>query len=1368
MSYMFDSPPNPFFATFGKVVERFFASGSTVGDPVTVSWKPEMEGAKDETDATDAMDATHLASYTAKDELKQTQETVDILRRVLNSPTGGAGADELRIHYRDFRTALKSGNEAMMQGNPFYELTQRVFNFNLMGINKMYCHLMGGLAASLPAPFDWWSDSASKEGEQAGRRESRARESRARESRARESRASESRASEGQGDQVKATWSQMLVASKGLLDLVLFLLSWMTTFLAMNVWLSGQAHAFLSSDGSQEDSSSLLIRYFLCGLIGFLLSLVILDFRARLLRGMAESGLFFQGIVDAFARNPRWMVLAAGLTMISFVTNYNTIVSLISIEADLTQHSKLLNDRVKEALGGWYQGEAVKHPNSLHDLHASLNSAIDTIQKQFVSLADDEIQVKPTGRGATPKKGPRYYAKRFILDGGYEPGVKDVVRVVKDNPFAQTMDAILRNSKMDLSLPLNARLNAIKGEYETHLAQTDRVVQTSLGLLTNMLHMNGGFLERLQHVLSMYGSDSSQINTMVREIVAALDLNVKKFQESAEKLHDLTNRYHALVGQLDNAVSSGSTTGAAQLIQPKPLVMPAIKALEELKKNQSVTFKRKDFTELKFFLLDRYGVSVGFVLLAGLLVMSVMVDMGPVFLYGSKTARRGAMVRRGFAKRMKQFKAWEEAFVNANVEFFARPDVRWVLGGLSMPDQTEIRNAVYRFCEKKNPDVKDIEDKLMVDKLDLWFRGVFTLPKNNDWAGYDSWVHVMGGVMSRLDEQFPKWIEFVFPGLHLQQGLGGMEFQEFFVEIRDDHHQIKEQFAEELKRMAAVVHGTGEQDSILDLGQSQPEDELFGLQKPLKKGLGGWLSKKWPRQSLPGKIFPGKIRHVGKNRVGISLGGFWMALARKRFLEPVPPFAHTRRNWLKELVLAGDQALLPSQVVQFQAVKQQDPAKESLSSMAGEDLQTEPSLSEVATPADSQSSLLVSEETQDVSTRRDVLQPSFGMTSSRTTPEVKVTPLRSTFDSNAIFQTSSGQELAVLVTDVDVDEASVLLEHLPLGLQVDVEGTLFLVTGHGGRYPFPCRVVGMGEGEMTVRLLTPDSLFATLYATLAPVVNERERKKTEEASFVQEKEALGEESNDPALAWSDSESQEPVTEVMVIDAASEAIQDTCRQIHALLWKIQVRGIELRKIRPSPQHLLRILGNNGILLEQTPRSVDALLERLQVAVNTDMSAPEEGRINYLTRLADESGELLHLLRTVADALEDPVARHQPDSAKMVQHKEDNRSAVGQMAKHPRQYRIAFQPAKGGFFAGVAGDITRNGLRMVADEPFDGVAPGLSGMIKLIARTDVEAFSVVVVRVAANEAILRVVDEQKRFAALAQSGGFGPLVCEQWDV
>lgn len=1328
MSSSSDGANNSFFTTFGKVVEQFFASGSQAGEPVMISWLPR-EG--------EDGSGLGLIQYMDAGEIKQTQETVDILRRSLGTTSRGSGLDALRIHYRDFRTAVKSGNEAMMSDNPFYELTLRVFQLNLLALVGLFCQQLSGLAGKVPAPVwpamplrEIWFHPTGKLGV-LGR--------------------------------IQATLATFFLSGRLLLDGVLFLLSAVTTALAVNQWLSGSGVLNLVFAGLLDGEQLLLLRYLLCGLSGLLLSMVILDFKARLLRGIGESGFFFQGILDAFARKPRWMVLAAFLTLISFKTNYDAIVSLISIKADLGQQSKAVQDHVNLALGVWNQGNATKTA-SLHDYHAALNAAIGSIQKNFVTLAEDEIQSKTPGRGEPPKKGPRYFAKLFILEGGYDSGVRDVVKTFKDNAFARTIDKILRDSKLDLSLPLSKQLNTIKEEYEIHLAQTDNEVKAKLGQLTGMMRLDGGLVEEVQQIFTL---DATQVNLLLQQIVALMELNAKQFHASANKLQELTNRYLTLVGQLDNAMSNAS--GAARQVQSKLADIPVLTPLENLKKVNISFVKGKSFTELKFFLIETQGAAAAFALLVALFVFCVLMDLAGLFLYGGRIAGRSALERRGFAKRMKLLKEWEDDFVDATLGFFARADVRWVLSGLSFPEQKLVRNAFYRYVEKLDPALKDVEDCLAGDRFARWFQTLFALPLSTEIAGYNARVHVMRGFMAQLRRYVAGFAEILYPGMHLGQGMGGLEFQEYCVAIREGYQQEQEAFARELQQIAAGVKQSAIADTILQTPQEPSGGERSSLQKFWEKCFGSGLPKKG-----------GKSKISGRKKRGANSGllqRIWGLLVEKSFKEPVPPFAHTRRNWLKELSVAVE----PPPSLSHESVENEVAFSDDYRQASEPDFQVkdgqdagssgESGYQEVDSLESMDSSLpvlLVSSPASLVSSPAS--SALFASTASPVPLLASLPPLVPTFATNALFQLlDGGQELQVLVTDVDEESAHLRLEQLPLGVEIGSEGNLTLITEHGGRYSFLCRVVRMSLGELMIRLVSPDPLFVTLYQTLPPVVPVRGGDDLVMDADGEDGEPYGEDERElpPTFATL-------LTEDMVIDAASELIRTGCQEVRGLLWKIQIRGMELRKIRPSPVQLLRILGSHGLFLEQTPHVVEEILARLEVAFAPETPILAADKMSYLSSLAGESGDLLDRVRALVDALDDPIEREKRQvAAKQVEEKKmhgkesgANRSTTP--SQQSSQHRISLQQVSGGFFVGIAGDLTRNGLRMVADEVFTSVKPGSRGLLKIIGKQKIAGFSVEVVRLAENEAILRILEDQERFESLAHAGEFGNLVCEQWDV
>ncbi len=1337
---------NPFFSTFGKVVEHLFVSNTqTDGVPIHLSWRPDTE-----TD-TEISEEPILAHHIDQEEVKKIQKEVDIIQRSLESTTSSSvGMNELRIHFRDFRTALKSGNEALMEENPFYELTQRIFQLNLLGMVSLYCSKLVHLTKKAPRPAwsiislpEIWSSHSTVKG--------------------------------GVLSRIGATFTSLFLSGKSVLDGLLFLLSATTTAWAVNNLLTSlEIMALLLPTNLLDGNDVQLVQYSLSGVAGCALSMIVLDFKARLLQGVAERGFFFQGILDAFARQPRWMLMATLFTLLSFFTNYQAIVSLISIKADLSQQSKIIQDQVHQALGGWHEGDGVR-PASLHDFHAALNLTIQEIGKKFASIAEDEIRVNPNKKSrVVPQKGSRYFAKLFILEGGYEPGVRDVVRRSQANAYARNIDKIIFDSKVNLSLSLNDKLTAIRGEYEINLAQTDNIIQTQLAQLIEMISLTGGPVEIIQRLFSL---DGSQVHAVLQKMIAELEANLIKFQEAANQLQTLTSRYMTLVGQLDNALSSG-VANTSPIIQEKKVVIPEIKAIKDLKNIKIALIKPKNFIELKFFLIENYGVGSSFVLLALILLTTILMDMGTLFIYGGRVAAFNAVDRRSFAKRMTQLKEFEEEFVTETKKYFDRADIQWVLTGLNLPDHNELHNALFRYCEDVNPLLKDKQEQLGAEGFNRWLSGLFSLPKNSDMTGYNLRSQVLHGLISGLDQQFSKFIKLFYPGLYLRRGMGGLEFQEFFNEIKEGYQQEKNAFLQDLQRITEeITSKLPMTETLLDVRQVASKGELSAWQKNWEAKIAPLFKKK---RKKPQSLIQTKKPTTTKK--GVGLAQIVTSLLYGSFKEQVAPFAHTRRNWLMKLAIEKTQPLQPVAQITTES--------------------SSPYLDETgATPQENETVLqnvIVKSSMDGVHTTEEVVtnamtqlvnpvedlskmraQPAL-ITPAENIPMIRA-PLTKSFDSNALFLTSQNEELSVLVTEVMEDTARLQLSQIPLSVTLASEGQLILITEHGGRYPFSCRIEQMNDQTLSIRLLSSDPLFATLYATLPPLPQK---------SFLYPKQTLFEnstsvEDDEPETLDIDhgnesfeapTDQEPPLTEAVVIEAATDSVENACQKIRQELWKIQIRGIELRKMRPSPQTLLRILNKNDLLLQQMPKSVDNILARLSAMLSPEMVVPKEGKISYLSKLAGEAMDLLDQIQAVADVLEDPNSRERRLTSALLDKMDgaggqtDRSREIGTENGGPskQSFRISLQPVGGGFFTGIAGDLTRNGLRMVADDPFDGVMPKIQGLLKFIGNSKTTGFKVEVVRVAENEAIIRVIEDTKRFETLAHQGAFGNLVCEQWDL
>ena len=152
---------NPLFKTYAKIVNAFFATGRRIGEPIVVfagQHKKKKRGPSD---------AKQLSQLANEAELQSIQSVVDEFRAALikdkganklgrnanQSPkSGGRDDDNIHAHLQAFQAAIESGNEANLDGNPFYELTKLVFHLNTNSAGNLFASMESDLISHPPEP----------------------------------------------------------------------------------------------------------------------------------------------------------------------------------------------------------------------------------------------------------------------------------------------------------------------------------------------------------------------------------------------------------------------------------------------------------------------------------------------------------------------------------------------------------------------------------------------------------------------------------------------------------------------------------------------------------------------------------------------------------------------------------------------------------------------------------------------------------------------------------------------------------------------------------------------------------------------------------------------------------------------------------------------------------------------------------------------------------------------------------------------------------------------------------------------------------------------------------------------------------------
>ena len=921
---------NPLFKAYGQVVGQFFVQ-QRVGDKISIfpdaGDRPSPnENEKAPLATHDPNAPEHVSELINQNELKVTQNLVDHFRGVLAQEKSHApvrrpsGSDSkggvahqapanLIENLSRFREAVDSGDESGLQANPFYELTKLVFRHNIVGAKNLFDAMQLDLVANPPEKVKllrsfreiWFSKGRLVHGENPG-------------------------ILKKLGDQVDSWmgWGKVIVA------VILYFGSSFTTGRGVNDLLQSPDVSLLAG-GLFDGREAEFLRYSIALTIAVLLSSAILDFKDRLFRSIAEEGRVWRGIRYAILRNPCWMILAIFLTAVSIKTNYDGIVSIISKKADLTKQSEQIRSRVKRALGSTFFVNIVE-PNDLYDLQGILHtSTMDSIEK-FQRVPDDELS--GVASSGDPRKGPRYWGKYFIVNGGYEPGVQDVVRAYQNIAFSVRIDDMLRASGLDFKTSLTDKIETLRRTYDDHLSLTTHRVDQYLQELNGLMEMRGYSLGEIKRVFAL---EHYQINDIVLSMAQLLEENKKEYERIAAELNALTDAYVAVLQEVDK---SGAATRKAYHIEGK-LAIPDIDAIKDLKNTKIPRATHKSFAELKEFLIEEYGPALANGLLFAILFISFCMDLLDPLIYSRWTAMIGRQDRRMFADLMEYLREWENDFVVGCHHFFYRRDVQQVFKGVSFPNRTGIRNAFYLLLESIEPLLKDPRDQSFFQRGSDWFKGLFRLTRTTDMRGYNQRAEAIGRLVDKKDIYFQKLIEYVFPGLKLEKGLGSDPFFIVMQKTETGQAQHREIFTWELqvvegrsvdRPVAASVKDSWDEQKELSSALMSLEHKRKGMRK--FRGILGETPKNEESSetsqsdrvkivsqdplgpltpvtvAIPANVLKTCLRpQQGMNPLlrlffqeNSAAHNRWKRLFRCAFLPPLGSFSHTRRRWLQEIV----------------------------------------------------------------------------------------------------------------------------------------------------------------------------------------------------------------------------------------------------------------------------------------------------------------------------------------------------------------------------------------------------------------------------------------------------------------------------------
>nr|MBF0626494.1 hypothetical protein [Magnetococcales bacterium] len=718
------------------------------------------------------------------EELERFHATVNRLRQHLVSKDGGSlpppstnpagdapGGGDLdalvAAQWERFQAGLAGLDEKPLSRNPFYELTRLLFRYNLRARRTRLLHMLRDLLLQRPRPLGAGMETLLPSDPEAP------------------------------GGGAWSRLERLIVPAKALLEILLS----MATALAMALALF---HLMPWGEGRAVTSGwiglvGLWFRHGVALVGGLAVALVVLDWRRRLFRELVESGRW-GGLGDAWRRHPRWMTLAGLVLLFSLTADLWAIAALGDRPRQARDWAEA-RSRLEQVLGGPDRpGGGEDAPLTLYDWGPRFQDRIQRAVELLRRMPEAE-RAGAAGRSIA-KEGPRFWAKEFVVNGGYRPGVRDVVSQYGNRPRARDMDRLLQESGLDLTQPLAWKLSRVAAAGAAHLDWTRQRVADHLAAVEGMLADGWGLWAAPDRVSGHLGA--------IRWLLRA---HRTRMGELLEELAVLERVHLALLGRVEDAGSGLVETFRAAL-PPPVLPLPLDGRVPEWPAGP-------EFPHWPEAVDDAAGVWI--------LPLGLAIALGPLVLFGPFTLGRGRRERRLGPRLLCHLQAWEDTLFEKSAQFLIQPEVGRSLPGLILPNEIGIRNAFHSLLEDLDWRTRHLADRSRWQNARCWFRELFWPLHMVTVAGYDRRVRTLGRLCADpvrgIDRLMAGWI----PGLDLEQGVGTSTFAALLERCQERGLANKRRFEQQLDAL-----GHAYQVNRADLHLN------WGRHQVLRRALQGW------------------------------------------------------------------------------------------------------------------------------------------------------------------------------------------------------------------------------------------------------------------------------------------------------------------------------------------------------------------------------------------------------------------------------------------------------------------------------------------------------------------------------------------------
>ncbi|MBF0154413.1 MAG: hypothetical protein HQL64_11795, partial [Magnetococcales bacterium] len=670
-----------------------------------------------------------------------------------------------------FQDAVRKGDEESIEDNPFLKLTRMIFQLNMEAAQGAMQDAVAGALAErervgmqvVPPIVDIWRHA---------------------------------RGVRFIGRNLLASLYSLLMGFKPYISVLLFVLSSITTFRGVNelLQLPFAQRLFGTLFVGQAGESP---RYIVGIIVGISLSLAILDFKGRLFQGLAEKGRFFKGLVHAMGVNPRWVGLATLLTFFSIYTNYDGIVSLVSKQGELQKQWMEIKGRVELVLGDSRTANP-DHPQTLHGLKKALELTARQAVETFQKLPEDELSGIASSQD--PRKGPRYWAKHFVIFGGYTEGLVDVPKVYANTDTTRNINAILLGSGLNFSKGIEEKIRELTTRYFQNFEATNQAILDDLDKLDQIMQPRERSLADMRRFMAMEYYD---INTLVHHITAAFEENKKIYDATATELNKLLKAHVAVLRQVDKY---GNTPQVDYTISAT-VDVPAIEGIEALKKGVIPAASHKDLAALNQFLASEYGAAKASFILMSILIFSISLDLGELLIFMHFTVKVAKKDDKVLDQKTVLITAWNDEFIGKVRGFFEKKEVWFsLLSWLPRPSEILMRDALFMWLYNMDGELKHSGGKAgLLTRGWIWLSRLFRATVRKEICyGLEAWDRALDRAQKATSRNRCLFLGVLYPGLRWDSQLDKMSFNQLGSRLSSSMKQGQAKFEEGLKESSEM------------------------------------------------------------------------------------------------------------------------------------------------------------------------------------------------------------------------------------------------------------------------------------------------------------------------------------------------------------------------------------------------------------------------------------------------------------------------------------------------------------------------------------------------------------------------------------